>query len=83
MNWLKTQISKETWSPYVAGVFLGIVGLLAVILSNSLLGASGAFESLAGLIGKKIAPSLFTGVLRGPEAYLSCALRLPGQSSCW
>ena len=35
MNWLKNQISKEVWSPYVAGILLGIVGILAVVLSNS------------------------------------------------
>ena len=67
MNWLKTQISKEIWSPYAAGILLGVLGLLAVLLSNSLLGASGAFESLAGLIGKKIAPSLFSNVYWGVE----------------
>jgi uncharacterized protein len=52
-------ISKETWSPYVAGILLGVVGILAVWISNSLLGASGAFENLAGLIGKAIAPLAF------------------------
>lgn len=52
-------IRKEEWSPYAAGALLGIVGVLAVWLSNSLLGASGAFENLAGLIGQAIAPSLF------------------------
>jgi uncharacterized membrane protein YedE/YeeE len=59
MDWLKKQISKETWSPYVAGVLLGIVGVLAVLLSNSLLGASGAFENLAGMVGKAVAPIVF------------------------
>ena len=59
MNWIKTQFQKELWSPYVAGVLLGIVGVLAVWLSDSLLGASGAFENLAGLVGKAIAPKLF------------------------
>ncbi len=62
MNWLKTQFQKEEWSPYVAGALLGIVGILAVVLSNSLLGASGAFESLAGLIGKAIAPGPFNNL---------------------
>jgi hypothetical protein len=52
-------ISKETWSPYVAGILLGAVGVLAVWISNSLLGASGAFENLAGMIGKAIAPAAF------------------------
>lgn len=59
MNWLKKQLSKELWSPYVAGIMLGIVGILAVVLSNNLLGASGAFENLAGMIGKALAPSSF------------------------
>jgi hypothetical protein len=67
MNWLKTQVSKETWSPYAAGILLGFMGLLAVLLSNSLLGASGAFESLAGLIGKKIAPTIFSNAYWGIE----------------
>jgi uncharacterized membrane protein YedE/YeeE len=59
MNWIKKQLSKETWSPYVAGILLGIVVILAVVLSNTLLGASGAFESLAGIFGKAIAPAAF------------------------
>ncbi len=59
MNWIVQQFKKETWSPYAAGVLLGITGVLAVVLSNKLLGASGAFESLAGMIGKAIAPKAF------------------------
>ena len=50
---------KEEWSPYVAGGLLGVVGVLAVALSHSLLGASGSFENLAGMIGKALAPKLF------------------------
>jgi len=52
-------IRREEWSPYVAGILLGLVGILTVWISNSLLGASGAFESLAGMIGKAVAPGLF------------------------
>ena len=59
MSWLKTQLSKELWSPYVAGVLLGIVGVLAVWMADSLLGASGAFETIAGAIGKLVAPQVF------------------------
>ncbi len=62
MTWLKTQFQKELWSPYVAGVLLGIVGVLAVWLSDNLLGASGAFENLAGLAGKAVAPNLFNNL---------------------
>ncbi len=59
MNWIIQQFKKETWSPYAAGVLLGITGVLAVVLSNKLLGASGAFENIAGLLGKAIAPKAF------------------------
>ena len=59
MKFILNYIRKETWSPYVAGVLLGLVGIATVWISNSLLGASGAFENLAGLIGKAVAPKLF------------------------
>jgi uncharacterized protein len=59
MSWIIKQLKKEQWSPYAAGVLLGIVGVLAVALSNSLLGASGAFENLAGMIGQALAPKAF------------------------
>lgn len=59
MQKLRDYLRKELWSPYVAGILLGIVGVLAVWISNSLLGASGAFETIAGFLGKKIAPSVF------------------------
>lgn len=52
-------IRKETWSPYVAGALLGVVAILSVWLGESLLGASGAFENLTGIIGKALAPGLF------------------------
>jgi len=52
-------LRKEEWSPYIAGGLLGLVGVLAVALTHNLLGASGAFENIAGLIGKAVAPKLF------------------------
>jgi hypothetical protein len=59
MKALIDYIRKDEWSPYVAGVLLGLVGILAVWLSDSLLGASGAFENLAGMVGKAVAPAAF------------------------
>ena len=59
MKFILNYIRKDTWSPYVAGILLGVVGVMAVLLSNSLLGASGAFENIAGLIGKAVAPKAF------------------------
>jgi hypothetical protein len=59
MKAIRAYLNKEVWSPYLAGVLLGVVGILAVWLSDSLLGASGAFENVAGWIGKAVAPDLF------------------------
>ena len=59
MKWLTDYICKEEWSPYVAGILLGIVGILTVVLSSKLLGASGGFENVAGMIGKAVAPAAF------------------------
>jgi len=59
MTWFVKQFRKEEWSPYVAGALLGVIGILTVLLANTLLGASGAFENLAGIIGTALAPGLF------------------------
>ncbi len=59
MKFILNCIRKETWSRYVAGVLLGLVDIAAVWISDSLLGASGAFENLAGLIGQAVAPAAF------------------------
>ncbi len=59
MRQLWKYIHKEIWSPYVAGILLGLVAVATVWTSNNLLGASGAFENIAGLIGKMLAPAAF------------------------
>ena len=59
MSTLIQQFRKQLWSPYTAGIALGIVGVLTVWVSDSLLGASGAFENLAGILGKAAAPQVF------------------------
>jgi hypothetical protein len=60
MNWLTNQLRKDLWSPYAAGALLGVVGILTVVFSHKLLGASGGFENLAGAIGKVVAPAAFS-----------------------
>src|SRR5512145_2966003 len=62
MKQILNYIRKDEWSPYVAGILLGVVGVLAVWLSNNLLGASGAFENIAGMIGQTVAPAVFDNV---------------------
>ncbi len=62
MNAIIRYIRRDEWSPYVAGILLGIVGVLAVWISNNLLGASGGFENLAGIVGTAIAPTQFNNM---------------------
>jgi hypothetical protein len=59
MNKVIQYFRREEWSPYIAGSLLGLVGILAVALTNNKLGASGAFENLAGMLGQAVAPSVF------------------------
>ncbi len=68
MNWIVKQFRKEEWSPYAAGVLLGIVGILTVVLASKLLGASGGFENLAGMLGKALHIPAFNNLYFGIPA---------------
>ena len=57
MNWFVAQLRKKTWSPYAAGVLLGVVATLSIWIPNQLLGGSGSFESLAGLLQQALYPA--------------------------
>jgi len=65
MKLIMNYMRKDTWSPYVAGILLGVIGLLAVLLANALLGASGAFESFVGWVGKNLNLSIFNNTYWG------------------
>jgi hypothetical protein len=77
MHRIKSFISQEIWSPYVAGILLGLVGLLAVLLADQLLGASGAFESIVGWIGKRVAPGLVNNLYWGAEGSRAMPIMRP------
>jgi hypothetical protein len=57
-----TSISKHTvknfWSPWIAGVALGLVLLLTFMLTGHGLGATGASTRLAAAIGLAVAPTV-------------------------
>ena len=44
------------WSPYVAGAGIGVLSWLTFYFSNKAIGASSFYATLAGFIGKAIAP---------------------------
>src|SRR3990172_3572295 len=62
MNSVIAQLRKPEWSPYVAGAGLGLVTIIALVLSSALqpapilIGASGAYENLVAPIGLAIDP---------------------------
>jgi hypothetical protein len=57
MKWLMAQVRKKEWSPYAAGILLGLVAVVSIWIPNQLLGASGTFESVAGLLEKAVYPA--------------------------
>ena len=56
-------LKSPEWSPYVAGSGLGVVTIIALLLSNALLpapilvGASGAYENLVAPVGLALDPN--------------------------
>jgi len=46
MNWL----TKEEWSPYLAGALSGVVLILSVLIAGKFFGASTTFARSAGMI---------------------------------
>ncbi len=56
-RWLLGLVRREHWSPYAAGILLGLTAILAVTVGNHLLGASGAVATLASTLLSKIAPA--------------------------
>lgn len=51
------QLSGSQWSPYVTGILIGFLTLLTFRFSDKPVGASSAYATLAGMIGKLILPS--------------------------
>jgi uncharacterized protein len=47
-------LALKTWSPYLAGVGIGILSCLAFLLSDRPIGCSTAFVKARGLIGKAV-----------------------------
>ena len=71
-------IKKDEWSPYIAGILLGLVGILVAVTATAFsdpaiaLGASGAFESIFGRLTLFVAPDWVA-----KNVYFR-AVRLPG-----
>lgn len=61
-SWANTEVANArqeggpAWSPYAAGAGIGVLLCLTMYFSNKPVGASSAYATLAGLIGKLVAP---------------------------
>lgn len=58
MSRLVQLLKQEEWSPYLGGALLGILAALSLLLTGQLLGASGAFENVGGMIMQAVSPGL-------------------------
>ncbi len=58
MNRVIQLLKKESWNPYVAGALFGVVVALAPVLTGNLMGASGSFLNMIGMIERGVAPKL-------------------------
>lgn len=47
LAWVWTRLRKENWSPYAAGILLGVTAILAVAIGDHLLSASGGIATIA------------------------------------
>jgi peptidoglycan biosynthesis protein MviN/MurJ (putative lipid II flippase) len=54
MKWLYRQLSKDLWSPEVAGIGLGLVYILSLLLARKMPGSSGTVFNIAAVVGKPL-----------------------------
>lgn len=54
-NELIQELGQAAWSPYLAGSLIGVLSWFTFSLSDKPIGASSAYASLAGMIGKLLA----------------------------
>ena len=49
--------SGPAWSPYLVGAMIGLLSMATFYFSAKSLGASSAYATLAGLLGRVVAPT--------------------------
>lgn len=62
MQQIIAYIKREEWSPYIAGILLGLMAISIAVAATAFhdpaiaLGASGAFESILGGLAQWVSP---------------------------
>jgi len=51
-------LKQKEWSPYLAGILLGMVYVVSIVVSYIITVASGAFENIGGLLAQAVYPNL-------------------------
>ena len=51
-------LTKQAWSPYLAGVVIGLLQIPAFLLIETALGASSSYVTVGGMIASWIDPSI-------------------------
>jgi uncharacterized protein len=65
---VKGPLSRPLWSPYIAGVGLGVIAVVSLATFGHPLGASGAHQRLASYAGRVLFPrDVFFQVVAPPE----------------
>lgn len=59
--WARAQLCRPNWSPYAAGILLGLTAIFAVWAGNHLLGASGAVSTVTSTALNAVAPTAVQG----------------------
>lgn len=73
------KLTDKAWSPYLAGVLIGLLQIPAFLLLNTALGASSSYVTVAGTIGALFDPTLpqidyVAKHLTGPKNWWQVAL---------
>lgn len=50
------ELTGAAWSPYLVGALIGVLSWFTFLFSNKPIGASSAYASVSGIIGKAVAP---------------------------
>lgn len=84
----KGLLTRKTWSPYTAGIIIGLLQIPALLLANTMLGASSSFVTMGGSIASVVDPSLaansyIKGYLSSAKDYWQVMLVLGVALGAW
>ena len=57
-------LTSKSWSPYVAGIVIGLLQIPAFLLIETALGASSSYVTVGGLIACWVGPSILFSAAR-------------------